>query len=52
MGRNLFPIKIQHVKNGESTDESPVSGSDLSGAVVLVFLREVLLSSRPVLQSI
>lgn len=40
MGRNLFPIKIQHVKDGESTDESPVSGSDLSGAVVLLFLRE------------
>lgn len=52
MGRNLFPIKIQHVKDGESTDESPVSGPDLSGAVALLFLREVLLSLWPVLQSI
>lgn len=48
MGRNLFPIKIQHVKDGESTDERPVSGSDLyfSGAVVLLFLREECCSPR------
>lgn len=46
MGRNLFQIKIQHAKDEESTDESPVSGSDLSGTVVLLFLREECCSPR------
>lgn len=44
MGRNLFPIKIQHVKDGESTAES--LALTFQELLALLFLREECCSPR------